>query len=162
MSDFSKAIDFHTQHLAIAKEVGNRAAEGMAYGNLGFFHMYLNEFDKAVDYFEEQHAFATSLKVAHMPLDAALNVGVALTLHVRAARQGLLLVLTKDRLVTRRHRRAWMIECVRRQRGSRLPSMLVMHLQNFTWRTSDLRCEPRGRGAGTSQRAPLVACATGT
>jgi hypothetical protein len=29
-----------------------------------------------------------------------------------------------------------MIECVRRQSGSRLPSMVVIHLQNCTWRTS--------------------------
>jgi hypothetical protein len=33
--DFSKAIEYHSQRLAIAKEVGNRAGEGMAYGNLG-------------------------------------------------------------------------------------------------------------------------------
>jgi len=39
--------------------------------------------------------------------------------------------------------------------------MVVVHLQNCTWRTS-LRCGPRGRGAGTSQRAPLVACTSGT
>jgi tetratricopeptide (TPR) repeat protein len=33
--DFSKAIAYHAQHLAIAKEVGHRAGEGRAYGNLG-------------------------------------------------------------------------------------------------------------------------------
>ena len=33
--DFSKAIEYHTQHLAIAKEVGDRAGEGRAYANLG-------------------------------------------------------------------------------------------------------------------------------
>jgi hypothetical protein len=33
--DFCKSIDHHTQHLAIAKEVGDRAGEGKAYGNLG-------------------------------------------------------------------------------------------------------------------------------
>ena len=45
----------------------------------------------------------------------------------------MLLVLTKllDRIVARLHRRAWMIECVRRQSGSRLPSMVVVHLQNY-------------------------------
>ena len=35
LGDFSKAIEYHTQHLAIAKEVGDRADEGGAYGNLG-------------------------------------------------------------------------------------------------------------------------------
>ena len=38
---------------------------------------------RAVAYFEAQHDMATSLKLAH-----ALNMGVALTLGVRAARQG--------------------------------------------------------------------------
>ena len=40
-----------------------------------------------VAYFEAQHALATSLKLAHQQSHAALNMGVALTLHVRAARQ---------------------------------------------------------------------------
>jgi hypothetical protein len=35
LGDFSRAIEYHTQRLAIAKEVGDRAVEGMAYSNLG-------------------------------------------------------------------------------------------------------------------------------
>ena len=59
----------------------------------------------------------------------------------KLARALLLLALTKllDRIVIRRHRRAWMIECARRQSGSRLPWMVVYHLQNCTWRTSPMR-----------------------
>ena len=86
--DFNKAIEYHTLGLAIAKEVGDRAGEGGAYGNLGTCHMHLNECDKAVAYFEAQHALAISLKLARMQSHAALNMGVALTLDVRAARQG--------------------------------------------------------------------------
>jgi tetratricopeptide (TPR) repeat protein len=85
----SKAIEHHEQRLAIAKEVGDRAGEGQAYGNLGTCHLYLNEYVKAVAYSEAQHALARSLQLAHVQSDAALNMGVALTLHVRAARQGL-------------------------------------------------------------------------
>jgi len=48
----------------------------------------LNEYVKAVAYFEAQHAMATSLKRAHVQSEAALNMGVALTLRVRAAVQG--------------------------------------------------------------------------
>ena len=33
LGDFNKAIEYQTQHLAIAKEVGDRAGEGTAYGN---------------------------------------------------------------------------------------------------------------------------------
>jgi tetratricopeptide (TPR) repeat protein len=35
LGDYAKAIKYHGQHLAMAKEVGDRAGEGMAYGNLG-------------------------------------------------------------------------------------------------------------------------------
>jgi hypothetical protein len=41
-----------------------------------------------------------------------------------------------DRIATRQHQRAWMIECVRWQSGSRLPSMVVVCLHNCTLRTS--------------------------
>jgi hypothetical protein len=50
--------------------------------------MHLNEYVKAVAYFEAQHGLAISLKLAHLQSDAALNMGVALTLDVRAGRQG--------------------------------------------------------------------------
>ena len=33
--EYAKAIKHHTQDLAIAKEVGDRAGEGAAYSNLG-------------------------------------------------------------------------------------------------------------------------------
>ena len=39
----AKAIKYHTQDLAIAKEVGDRAGEGKTYGNLGTGHMHVNE-----------------------------------------------------------------------------------------------------------------------
>ena len=46
--DFSKAITYHAQHLAIAKEVGDRAGEGGAYGNLGISYRSQGDFSKAV------------------------------------------------------------------------------------------------------------------
>ena len=86
--DFSKAIEYHTMDLAIAKEVGDLAGEGRANGKLGTCHMHLNEYVKAVAYFEAQPAMATSLKLAHVQSEAAMiNMGVALTLQVRAGRQ---------------------------------------------------------------------------
>jgi tetratricopeptide (TPR) repeat protein len=88
LGDFNKAIEHHAQDLAIAKEVGDRAGEGAAYGNLGTGHLHLNDFDKAVAFHKAQHALAISLKLAHMECNAALKMGVALTLCVRAARHG--------------------------------------------------------------------------
>ena len=57
--------------------------------------MHLNEYVKAVAYFEAQHAMATSLKLAHLQSDAALNVGVTFTRHVGQLARTLLLALTK-------------------------------------------------------------------
>jgi hypothetical protein len=87
-----------------------------AYANLGTGHMHLNEYVKAVAFFEAQHVMATSLKLAHGQSVAALNMGVASPPSPFASAQlgrALLLVLTEllDRIVTRRRRRAWMIEC---------------------------------------------------
>ena len=46
--DFSKAIEYQTQHLAIAKEVGDRAGEGAAYGNLGNAYGSQGDFSEAL------------------------------------------------------------------------------------------------------------------
>ena len=46
----NKAIEYHTQHLAIAKEVGARAGEGRAYGNLGNAYQSQGGFSKAIEY----------------------------------------------------------------------------------------------------------------
>ena len=47
---FSKAIECHGQDLAIAKEVGDRAGEGGAYGNLGNAYYSLGDYSKAIAY----------------------------------------------------------------------------------------------------------------
>jgi hypothetical protein len=48
--DFSRAIEYHTQCLAIAKEVGDRAGEGTAYGSLGNAYKSLGDFSRAIEY----------------------------------------------------------------------------------------------------------------
>ena len=53
LGDFFQAIECHTQHLAIAREVGDRAGEGRAYGGLGNAHDSLGDFSQAIEY---QHA----------------------------------------------------------------------------------------------------------
>ena len=51
---YGKAIEYHTQHLAIAKEVGDRAGEGRAYGNLGGSYVHLHQHVKAVSCFKAE------------------------------------------------------------------------------------------------------------
>jgi hypothetical protein len=47
--------------------------------------MHLNEYVKAVAYFEAQNALTISLKLVHVQFHAALNMGVSFTLHVRSS-----------------------------------------------------------------------------
>ncbi len=64
---------------------------GGAYANLGTGHVYLNDFDNIVAYFEAHPGMVweqSSVMRACSP-----SMGVALTLHVQAARQGPLLAL---------------------------------------------------------------------
>jgi tetratricopeptide (TPR) repeat protein len=50
LEDYSKAIEYHTQDLTIAKEVGDRAGEGRAYGNLGNAYKSLGDLSKAIEH----------------------------------------------------------------------------------------------------------------
>jgi tetratricopeptide (TPR) repeat protein len=60
LEDYSKAIEYHAQHLAIAKEVGERAGEGRAYGNLGRAYQEGN-FSKNFEYHAQHMAIATEV-----------------------------------------------------------------------------------------------------
>ena len=48
LGDYAKAIEYHEQHLAIAKEVGDRAGEGRAYSYLGNAYWLQGDFSKAI------------------------------------------------------------------------------------------------------------------
>jgi tetratricopeptide (TPR) repeat protein len=50
LGSFSKALENHKEHQAISKEVGDRAGEGIAYGNLGRAYDSLGDFSKAIKY----------------------------------------------------------------------------------------------------------------
>ena len=50
LGDFKQAIEYHMLHLTIAKEVGDRAGEGRAYGNLGNAYQGLGDFKQAIEY----------------------------------------------------------------------------------------------------------------
>ena len=51
-----KAIDCHKCHLQIAKEVGNRAGEANAYGNLGNTHNSRGDHKEAIDCYQRSIA----------------------------------------------------------------------------------------------------------
>jgi tetratricopeptide (TPR) repeat protein len=58
MGDYAKAIGYHAQLLAIAKEVGDRAGEDRAYGNLGNAYYSHGDFSKAIWYLAQLLAIA--------------------------------------------------------------------------------------------------------
>jgi CHAT domain-containing protein len=58
LSQYEKAIGYFEQALAIAREVGNRAAEGTALNNLGSSYWSLSQNEKAISYHEQALAIA--------------------------------------------------------------------------------------------------------
>ena len=48
LGDFKQAVKYHSQLLSIAKELGDRAGERVAYGNLGNAYQSLGGFKQAV------------------------------------------------------------------------------------------------------------------
>ena len=58
LGNISKALEHHNEHLTIAKEVGDRAGEGQAYGNLGIAYDSQGDYAKAIEYHAQHLAIA--------------------------------------------------------------------------------------------------------
>ena len=56
-----KAIQYHEKDLKIAKESGDRAGEGRAYGNLGIAYDSLGDYQKAKEYHEKHLKIAKEI-----------------------------------------------------------------------------------------------------
>ena len=56
-----KAIQYHEKRLKIAKEIGDRAGEGGAYGNLGIAYQSLGDYQKAMEYHEKHLKIAKEI-----------------------------------------------------------------------------------------------------
>ncbi|WP_072621941.1 tetratricopeptide repeat protein [Spirulina major] len=50
LGDYKKAIDYHKQSLAIARQIKDKQGEAASLGNLGVAHQSLGEVEKAIDY----------------------------------------------------------------------------------------------------------------
>ncbi|XP_053329036.1 G-protein-signaling modulator 1 isoform X2 [Spea bombifrons] len=53
-----KATEYYERNLALVKELGDRAAQGRAYGNLGNTHYLLGNFNEAIAFHKERLAIA--------------------------------------------------------------------------------------------------------
>ena len=56
-----KSIEYHEKCLKIAKEIGDRAGEGRAYGNLGNAYQSLGDYQKAIEYHEKRLKIAKEI-----------------------------------------------------------------------------------------------------
>jgi hypothetical protein len=111
------------------------------YGNLGNAYMRLNEYFKAVAYLEAQHALAISLKLAQGPADADQTPGP----HSHSSASACL----NDRV---REAAKWLQAAFD---GGR--PFAELHLAHLTFYVGQ-----QDAALAHDQRAPLIACATGT
>ncbi|XP_057289993.1 G-protein-signaling modulator 1-like isoform X1 [Hydractinia symbiolongicarpus] len=72
-----RAVEFYEANLILVNELGDRAAEGRAYGNLGNTHYLLGNFDKAVQYHEERLLIAREFQDKAAERRAFSNLGNA-------------------------------------------------------------------------------------
>ncbi|XP_059503785.1 G-protein-signaling modulator 2 isoform X1 [Stegostoma tigrinum] len=72
-----KASDYYEANLAIVKELGDRAAQGRAYGNLGNTHYLLGNFRKAVESHKERLKIAKEFGDKSAERRASSNLGNA-------------------------------------------------------------------------------------
>ena len=74
--DFAKAIEYHTQDLAVAKELGDQGGEGRAYANLGCAYQSQRDFIKAIKYQAQDLAIAKEVLSLHASGAAASSQGL--------------------------------------------------------------------------------------
>ena len=63
LGQFDKAIEFHTKDLNISRELGNRAREGTALGNLGAEFSSLGHYDKADEFSQSTSTLPVSREI---------------------------------------------------------------------------------------------------
>jgi tetratricopeptide (TPR) repeat protein len=61
LGDYPRAIDHHQQSLAIAREIGDRIAEGASLGNLGNCYHSLGNYPRAIDHHQQSLAIAREI-----------------------------------------------------------------------------------------------------
>ncbi|XP_074637023.1 uncharacterized protein LOC141895164, partial [Acropora palmata] len=77
LGDFRKSIEYHEQHLKIAKEISDPAGEGAAYGKLGIAFYKTGDFRKATEYHEQHLKIAKEIGDRAGEGQAYGNLGIA-------------------------------------------------------------------------------------
>ena len=88
MGDYGRACGMHEQYRAVCEELGDRTGVVTACFNLGACYLSTGEYARAISYFTETYNMAKELKLWNEQAEAALGMGVALRLEVRANVRG--------------------------------------------------------------------------
>ena len=86
--DYARAREMHEQHRAMAEALGDRAGVATACGNLGNCCLSTGDYGRAISYFTEQYNMAKEMQDERCQAKAALGMGVALRLEIRASVRG--------------------------------------------------------------------------
>ena len=76
LGDYRRAIDLHTQALAIARETGDHGGEGVQLGNLGLCYHKLGEYRQAIDLHTQAVAIARETRDRRSESRQLGNLGV--------------------------------------------------------------------------------------
>lgn len=88
MGDYDRACELHWKDLVICDGLGDRYGVMEACGNLGTCCLSMGDYARAVSYFTRQYDMAKDLQGTSHQGNAALKMGMALTLEVRANVRG--------------------------------------------------------------------------
>jgi tetratricopeptide (TPR) repeat protein len=86
--DYGRARELHEQQRAMAEALGDRAGVATACANHGQCCLNMGDYRRAISYFTQQYNMAKLMQVEKLEADAALGMGVALRLEVRANVRG--------------------------------------------------------------------------
>jgi len=86
--EYGQARELNQQARAICAALGDRTGLSMACGNLGRCCLNTGDYGQAISHFTQQYDMAKEMQVVPEQAHAALGVGVALRLEVRASARG--------------------------------------------------------------------------
>jgi len=66
LTDYTRAVEYHIEHLKIALELRDRVGEGRAYWSLGNAHASLGNHEKALQYASKHFEISQEVRVNYM------------------------------------------------------------------------------------------------
>ena len=86
--DYGQARVLYEQTREMYEEIGDRVGLARVYGNLGNCYLHMGSYGRAIFYYTQQYNMAKKLNLERGEANAALGIGLALRLEVRAAGAG--------------------------------------------------------------------------